>query len=164
MPYRKLSDAWRHKTGPQTLGGLDALGGVEVQIPNAAELKAKNFEAPDSSNTEVSGERDRFNSINQGEPDSRIRLWGPPKPAKAPKVETKDEADRVRGTVTPVAVSSDPIGADIEVNGKFVGSTPSTIPLSAGEHTIRVTKSGKVWERTLKVTTGSHLSVNATLQ
>ena len=46
MAYRKLSDAWRHKTGPQTLGDLSALGGVEVQIPNVAELKAKNFEAP----------------------------------------------------------------------------------------------------------------------
>ena len=91
MAYRKLSDAWRHKTGPQTLGDLGALGGVEVQIPNVAELKAKNFEAPASSNTEVSGERDRFNSINQSEPDSRIRPWGPPKPPKAPKVETQDE-------------------------------------------------------------------------
>ena len=49
MAYRKLSDAWRHKTGPQTLGDLGALGGVEVQIPNVAELKAKNFEAPASS-------------------------------------------------------------------------------------------------------------------
>jgi hypothetical protein len=89
--YRKLSDAWRHEVRPESLGGLGALGGVGVQIPNIVESKAEHFGAVDSLNTEVSGERDRFNSINQGELNSRIWPWGAPKPSKAPKVDNQHE-------------------------------------------------------------------------
>jgi hypothetical protein len=52
-------------------------------------------------------------------------------------------------------ISSDPLGADIEIDGNFVGSTPSSVGIVAGEHTLRVSKSGyKKWERTLKSSTG----------
>jgi PEGA domain/PDZ domain len=52
-------------------------------------------------------------------------------------------------------ISSDPLGADIEIDGNFVGSTPSSVGIVAGEHTLRVSKSGyKRWERTLKSSTG----------
>jgi S1-C subfamily serine protease len=53
-------------------------------------------------------------------------------------------------------ISSDPPGAEIEIDGGFVGSTPSAVGIAAGEHTVRVLKSGyKQWERTLKGSTGS---------
>jgi hypothetical protein len=52
-------------------------------------------------------------------------------------------------------ISSDPLGADIEIDGNFVGSTPSLVGIVAGEHTVRVSKSGyRRWERTLKSSTG----------
>jgi PEGA domain/PDZ domain len=52
-------------------------------------------------------------------------------------------------------ISSDPLGADIEIDGNFVGSTPSSVGIVAGEHTVRVSKSGyRRWERTLKSSTG----------
>jgi hypothetical protein len=52
-------------------------------------------------------------------------------------------------------ISSDPLGADIEIDGNFVGSTPSSVGIVAGEHTLRVSKSGyRRWERTLKSSTG----------
>jgi PEGA domain/PDZ domain len=52
-------------------------------------------------------------------------------------------------------ISSDPLGADIEIDGNFVGSTPSSVGIVAGEHTLRVSKSGyRKWERTLKSSTG----------
>jgi hypothetical protein len=86
MAYQKLSDAWRHEVESQTLGALGALGGVGVRIPNVAELKVKTFEAADSLNTEISGERGRSDPTDQGWPDSQIRTWGPPKPPKVPKV------------------------------------------------------------------------------
>ena len=58
-------------------------------------------------------------------------------------------------------VSSQPSGADIEVDGNFVGSTPSTIQLSSGDHTVTVKKGGyKTWERKMKATGGDiNLSV-----
>jgi len=55
-----------------------------------------------------------------------------------------------------VSVSSVPSGADVEVDGKFVGNTPSSLVLATGDHTIKVSKKGyKSWERTLTASTGS---------
>lgn len=63
-----------------------------------------------------------------------------------------------------VAVGSTPIGADIEVDGAFVGSTPSTITVATGDHTITVKKTGFVpWERTIKVS-GGKIQISAELQ
>lgn len=55
-----------------------------------------------------------------------------------------------------VEVQSEPTGADIEVDGAFMGNTPSVLELPPGEHVITVTKPGyKTWERKLKLTGGS---------
>ena len=44
--------------------------------------------------------------------------------------------------------SSTPDGADIEIDGNFVGSTPSTVGVAAGPHQLSVKKAGfKHWER-----------------
>jgi len=57
-----------------------------------------------------------------------------------------------------------PDGADIIVDEKYMGSTPSTLRLTAGDHKIKLEKSGfKAWERTLTVGTGATATVNATL-
>ena len=57
---------------------------------------------------------------------------------------------------TTVSISSVPASADVEVDGKFVGNTPSSAMLSAGEHSIRITRKGyKAWERKLTVSGGS---------
>jgi hypothetical protein len=53
-------------------------------------------------------------------------------------------------------VSSTPSGAEIELNGSFVGNMPSTLGVSPGGHTIKVTKNGyATWERKLNTTTGT---------
>ncbi len=59
-----------------------------------------------------------------------------------------------------LAVDSSVSGADIEVDGTFVGSTPSTVAVAAGQHTITVKKKGYVdWSRTMNVSgTGTRLS------
>jgi hypothetical protein len=55
-----------------------------------------------------------------------------------------------------VSVSSAPAGADIEIDGSFVGNTPSTINLPAGDHTVTVSKNGyKTWERKMKSNGGN---------
>ena len=52
-------------------------------------------------------------------------------------------------------VSSNPDGADIEVDGNFMGSTPSSLELAPGEHQVRISKAGyQPWERKIKVTGG----------
>jgi hypothetical protein len=61
-------------------------------------------------------------------------------------------------------VSSTPDAADIEIDGSYVGSTPSTMGVSAGLHQVSVKKTGfKSWERKLTVSSGQ-LNVNAVLE
>jgi len=63
-----------------------------------------------------------------------------------------------------LVIDSTPPGADIEVDGSFVGNTPSTITLSPGGHQIGVKKKGFVdWVRPLTVTGGT-VHLNAALE
>lgn len=67
--------------------------------------------------------------------------------------------------LSTVVVKSTPDGADILVDGKYVGSTPSTVRLPPGDHAISVEKSGfKSWQRTMTASSGSIVTVDATLE
>ena len=60
-------------------------------------------------------------------------------------------------------VSSTPSGADIEIDGKFVGSTPSSINVSPGDHDVAVKKTGfTAWQKRISVSPG-HISLSAEL-
>lgn len=57
---------------------------------------------------------------------------------------------------TAVTVDANAPGCDIEVDGNFVGSTPSTINLTQGKHQIVVKKTGyQNWSRDMLVSSGS---------
>ena len=61
-------------------------------------------------------------------------------------------------------IQSTPPGADIEVDGVFVGNTPSTVTVTPGSHEITVKKNGFAdWSRKLSVTGGS-IHLDATLE
>lgn len=63
-----------------------------------------------------------------------------------------------------LAVSCDVIGAEIYVDGKFVGQTPSTLQLASGTHHIEVKSEGKRgWERDLEVLKDSQLTLHPAL-
>ena len=71
--------------------------------------------------------------------------------------------------VTPLSaklqMESSPTGADIEVDGSFVGNTPSDVQVTEGDHTISVKKPGfNTWERKMKVSAGSSVHLNAELE
>ena len=60
-------------------------------------------------------------------------------------------------------VTSTPPGADIDIDGGFVGDTPSTVNVAPGSHEIAVKKAGFTnWTRKLNVTGGS-VHLDATL-
>jgi hypothetical protein len=64
---------------------------------------------------------------------------------------------------TGVDISSTPSGADIEIDGKFVGSTPSSVSLAAGDHDVSLKKSGfLIWHRKISVS-GGHINLAAEL-
>lgn len=63
-----------------------------------------------------------------------------------------------------LAIASTPVGADIEVDGNFVGNTPSSVNLTSGSHQVVVKKKGFVdWTKTLNVTGGT-VNLNAELE
>ncbi len=64
-----------------------------------------------------------------------------------------------------VSVKSSPDGAEIMIDGKFSGSTPSTLQLKLGEHAISVKKAGYVlWERIVTISAGSNIVIDAALE
>jgi PEGA domain len=66
--------------------------------------------------------------------------------------------------LTKLFVASNPSGADIEIDGAFMGNTPSTLDVTAGDHTITVSKNGyKNWERKLKAS-GGNVNLNVELE
>lgn len=74
------------------------------------------------------------------------------------------DADKATPAAAPaqssLAIDSTPSGADIEIDGSFVGNTPSTVDVKPGSHQVNVKKKGfATWTRTLNVTGGTiHLS------
>src|SRR6267143_2063386 len=68
-------------------------------------------------------------------------------------------------TTAKLSVTSTPDGADIEMDGSFVGNTPSDIDVPAGEHTVTVKRNGfQSWEKKLKVSSGSNVHLKAELE
>jgi len=61
----------------------------------------------------------------------------------------QDKGERNHVTIS---IISNPAGADIEVDGKFLGNTPAELPLSPGRRTIKLSKKGyKGYQRTVEV-------------
>lgn len=61
-------------------------------------------------------------------------------------------------------VTSNPAGAEICVDGNFVGDTPSELTLANGLHTITISRHGyRTWERKLTVSSGN-ITVTAELE
>ena len=89
-----------------------------------------------------------------------------PAPAPAPAIVVPQQASPEKITEKAKCnFSSTPAGAEITVDGKFLGSTPSEIPLSAGTHVVIFSMPGFAqWKRELTVLPGSQLTVGAILQ
>jgi len=83
--------------------------------------------------------------------------------ASAPQLVTVSQKS-ADASPSKISVSSTPSEADIEVDGNFVGNTPSVIDVTPGDHSIVVKKAGfQNWERKLKVTGGS-INLSADLE
>ena len=71
-------------------------------------------------------------------------------------------AQRSQGSVS---FSSNPEGAEIEIDGAYVGITPRTRTVKPGEHTVKLRHKGyKDWERKVAVEAGEILDVVADLE
>jgi hypothetical protein len=89
-------------------------------------------------------------------PPAQETQAGPAPPPPAPAAAA---------TATPqVMISSVPPDAEIEIDGAFSGTTPSSLSLPSGQHRLTLSKNGfTTWERNLEVRPGAALNVNAEL-
>ena len=67
--------------------------------------------------------------------------------------------------VASVQLSSNPAGAEITIDGNYVGNTPSLIKLGPGTHSIRMTMPGYApWVRSIETAAGESRNFAATLE
>jgi len=80
--------------------------------------------------------------------------------AQAPQA---GQAFDAQGTPATLTINSNQPGADILVDGMFVGNAPTTIQLAPGMHKVVLQQGSSTWQRDLEVTGGS-VTINATLR
>lgn len=82
-----------------------------------------------------------------------------------PEQQTAAAPRAQESSVCILEVSSDPTGADVELDGKFVGTTPTTLRLKPGEYTVTVRKAGfALWARKLAAIPDNELKITAELK
>lgn len=76
-------------------------------------------------------------------------------PTEAPKP--------IESTAKPqLTITSEPSGAEIEIDGEFIGNTPTTVTAKEGTVIVKVKKAGfQPWERTMKLNPGDKRTLNA---
>jgi PEGA domain len=93
-----------------------------------------------------------------------LARFQPAQPVSATPVAAVPNPAPATAAQTQLQVTSTPDGADIEIDGGFVGNTPSTMGVAPGQHQLSVKKSGfKPWERKITVSSGQ-VNVNALLE
>jgi hypothetical protein len=84
----------------------------------------------------------------------------PPASVGSAQAVPQEKVDKVRCNF-----SSTPSGAEITLDGKYVGNTPSEIVVSTGTHVVVFSMGGFAqWKRDLTVMAGSEVTVSAILQ
>ncbi len=128
------------------LSATDLLEVLHRFYPNAAPL-AEKLSVPASQPTARIASQSAANENTESSESSKISLSSVP--------------DGV-GTVT---ISSDPDGAEIFVDDKFLGNAPATLKLPPGSHAVVLKFPRHAdWRRTLEVLKSSKVSLKATLE
>ena len=97
-------------------------------------------------------------------PQHRCKIRQPPAaappPVRAQSGLAQNTLEKVRCNFT-----STPPGADITIDGSYVGNTPSEISLTTGRHVVQIAMVGfGEWKRELTVSSDSAVNVAANLQ
>jgi len=96
--------------------------------------------------------------------DARVGPMHPRTVAVAVAAASNEDAEKTRG-VGSVAILSDPAGAEVYVDGHFVGQTPATLHLASGAHRIELRAGGKRdWSRELEVIKDSEVTVRPVME
>jgi PEGA domain len=118
--------------------------GKDISIPKGTEITAY-------VNGDMQLDRAKFQSVQSVD-------------ASVPATSTPVATSRDQASGAQLEVLSNPDGADIEIDGNFVGSTPSTLGVTSGEHQLSLKKNGfKAWEKKILVSSG-HVKIDAAME
>lgn len=122
-------------------------------------------EAAEWINTGGLAEAEKLSSQSAAPVPSQTPPSPSPAPVNSPAAPNAPAATTTLGSgVSVLDISSNPPGADIEIDGAFVGNTPASVEVPPGDHILTITKTGFVsWERKLKAMPG-HVSVSPELE
>jgi PEGA domain len=127
--------------------------GKDITVPKGAEITAY-------VNGDVRLESKKFGSKTDA-------------PIAASAQATPTQADPPSSVASPTAtlftgsveLHSTPDGAEVYVDGAFVGNAPATLKLAPGQHTIKLNQAGyKEWSRDITVQAGSEAHLTAALE
>jgi len=106
-----------------------------------------------------------FTAYVNGDMKLDLAKFQPATPGPDQSVIATSRDQNANPAAAKLQIDSIPPGADIEVDGSFVGNTPSDVQIAEGEHTVVVKKSGfKNWQRALKSSAGSNIHLSAELE
>jgi hypothetical protein len=126
--------------------------GKDITIPKGTEITAY-------INGDIPLDPKKFATQTSVSPEATTTAAQP-----APNTSVANSGNSLDAAPSTVEIKSTPDGAEITVDEKFMGNTPSTLKLAAGDHKIRLEKSGfKMWEKVLTVGADANATVNATL-
>jgi hypothetical protein len=99
----------------------------------------------------------------------KVSLAGIPAGPPVPRPTAPSPSHAAEPPAAPVFASiqfsSNPTGAEITIDGNYLGNTPSLIKLRPGTHSIRITKKGYTpWERWIDTGAGESRTVAAALE
>ncbi|HXP87815.1 MAG TPA: PEGA domain-containing protein [Bryobacteraceae bacterium] len=152
-----------------TVAGADAACQVTMQVRYAAwrnNLAEKGWVGLESNGRlewMMLAETERFAAAGGNLPT-------PSNDAKRVRPETPTPVVAARGNDPKegivIRVTSNPAGAEVDVDGEYWGSAPATLTrLAEGAHTIMVKKPGyQNWERKITLTPGDNRTLNAELE
>ncbi|HUO17814.1 MAG TPA: PEGA domain-containing protein [Verrucomicrobiae bacterium] len=135
------------------------ISGDSVASRSTLSLGGSVQDACDAINSDWALNGSKLRAAAAAEESAKSSAVHPPAPVSSPTASSPAVAE------AKVSVFSTPDKADIEVDGSFMGNTPSNVQVSEGDHIVTVKKAGfKDWERKLKVTAGSDIRLDATLE
>jgi len=131
--------------------------------PQAGNGTEGQSQSPGGTQTQNGNQSQKQNPNNQGQGKEEAPPEKPHYLTYTPKKKTLQEEAK-SGKSLAVDFKSVPAGAEVTVDGYFVGHTPTTSKIPLGKHLVSITKWGyRSWQQELDVTDGGPLNVNPTL-
>ncbi len=159
-----LTILYRNNKGKETKESYQLIASVALPPPSAVAsaqpavwAAPQNSVAPASARQVATAAAPAQSAPQAAPPPGWVRVTPPQKPLES---APSGVSNKIR-----CSFMSTPAGAEITLDGKYVGNTPSEIGVSAGTHVVVLSMPGFAeWKRDLAVAADSVVNVEATLQ